>query len=485
MNHADETESVSANLGFWDTVSIIVGIVVGVAIFKSPQVIFNNVNGPWQLMAVWVLGGLLVFVGALCYAELATTYPRSGGDYVYLTRAYGSWVGFLFGWGQLVVIMTGTGIGAMAFAFSDYSIALWNLDPSGNIVDRERAEFVASRVTETWGIGFAVGVVVFLSFVNLLGVVLGKTIQNILTVAKIVSVLGIIVVGLICDGSGSLQVVAKSDANFGVAMILVLYAYGGWNNVAYIAAEVRDPQRNIPKALLFGIGGITLIYLLVNAAYMFGLGFDGTRDSGAPAAKLLETMLGDWGSKSMSLLVMVSALGAVNGLIFTGSRIYASLGEDHRMFAVLGRWHPKIGVPVWSILSQAVVAIFLIIAVGTPTGRNIIDGMLQGIGIKTLSWDQYFGGFDTLVASTAPVFWTFFLLTGISLFVLRWKDRDIERPFQVPFYPVIPIIFCLTSVYMLYCSIIYAKTLSLLGIVPLLLGVPLYFISRQMTVSAN
>lgn len=478
----DQNDAITPRLGSWDAVSIIIGIVVGTAIYKVPQMIFGNVAGPWQGMGAWLLGGVLALIGALCYAELATTYPRSGGDYVYLTRAYGPWVGFLFGWAQLAVILTGS-IGVMAFAFADYSIAFWAGENGG---DR------TADLTARWSVWLAAVAVVALSAMNLLGVALGKMTQNVLTVLKVVGLGGVVVAGFLWGGpdAGAAASGGAADAEktgslaaFGLAMVFVLYAYGGWNDAAFVAAEVRDRRRNIPRALILGTTGITLVYLLVNAAYLYGLGFEGVRKSPAPAADVLGLALGDTGKRAMSLLVMISALGAVNGLIFTGARVYSSMGKDHSVFALLGRWSPRFGVPVWSLLAQAVIALLLIVAVGTAAGRGVIDGALRLVRLKALPWEEYFGGFDTLVAGTAPVFWTFFLLTGISLFVLRMKDRGIERPFSAPLFPLTPIVFCLMCVYMLYSSIAYAKWLTLLGVVPLAVGLPLYFISRRTAVA--
>lgn len=452
----------TAQLSVWDGVSIIIGIVVGVSIFKVPALVFGAANGPWAGLGVWLLGGLLTFVGALCYAELATTYPRSGGDYIYLTRAYGPSVGFLFGWAQLVAILTGS-CGAMAYVFADYGVALWDIDASQ-------------------GVWLAVAAIIGLSLMNLFGIALSKATQNVLTVAKVVGFGGVLLAGFFWGkGYTSAFVVEPTGniASFGFAMILVLYAYGGWNDAAFVAAEVRDRKRNMARVLLLGTGGITLLYVLINAAYLWGLGFTGLCDSMTPAADVLEPMLGAWGSKGMSLLVMVSALGALNGLILTGSRVHAALGKDHGLFALLGRWHPRLGAPIWSILAQAGVSLMLIVAVGTETGQGMLDGLLAAIGLDPLPWDdKYGGGFDLLVAGTAPVFWLFFLLTGSSLFVLRFRDPEVERPFSVPFYPVTPIVFCLMCGYMLYSSIKWAEWLSLLGFVPLLLGLPLYLVSR-------
>ncbi len=451
-----------AELGLWDTVSIIVGIVVGVSIFRVPGIVFSNASNPWIGLGYWALGGGLSLVGALCYAELATTYPRSGGDYVYLSRAFGSCVGFLFGWGQLAAICTGS-IGAMAFVFADYTVAL-------------------GQWGEAQAVQFAIVAVLVLSVMNLFGVRFGKRVQNILTLAKVLGLAGILLAGFSWNAGGSFAVEnPPSGPGIGLAMIFVLYAYGGWNDAAFAAADVRDQKRNMPRALLFGTLGITVIYLLVNLAYLRVLGFEGLRKSQVPATAVLEQALGDSGGRVMSLLVMVSALGAMNGLIFTGSRIFATLGADHRLFASLGRWHPRLKSPIWSLAVQAAVCVLLMVSVGTSTGQGLLDETLARVGLSEISWSKFGGKFDTLVAATAPVFWVFFLATGCSLFVLRLKDPEIERPFRAPFHPLCPTIFCMTCAFMLYSSIDYARLLSLVGIVPFALGLPLYFLSNWLS----
>ncbi len=176
---------------------------------------------------------------------------------------------------------------------------------------------------------------------------------------------------------------------------------------------------------------------------------------------------------------MISALGAINGLILTGSRIYASLGADHRVFALLAKWNQRRGAPIMALAAQGAIAVLLVLAVGTERGRDGIDHTVQAIGLSGLPWEKYFGGFDTLVAGTAPVFWFFFLLTGISLFVLRWIDPQRPRPFRTPLFPLPPLIFCGMCLYMLYSSLDYARGLSIIGLLPLAIGVPLYLISNR------
>lgn len=475
-----ESEPIKPQLGLWDAVSIIIGIVIGATIYESPQLIFSNVPGPWTGLGAWALAGLLSLIGALCYAELATTYPRLGGDYVFLTRAYGSWAGFFFGWGQLAVIFTAS-IAAMAFVFGRHAVQLWN--PKENWpVSQHLGDFA-----NHWDVIFALAAVTVLSLMNILGVVLGKWTQNVLTLAKIVGLGGIVLTGISCGDMGNLTVARSPDKmSFGLAMVIILYAYGGWNDAAFVAAEVRD-RRDITRSLIIGIAGIMVIYLAVNGAYLAVLGFDEVRDfTKSVPALVLGKLLGDNpeagylpGYKTMCVLVMISALGAINGLIYTGSRVYAVLGRDHSVFALLGRWNRHLGTPVWSLLIQGVITVVMIMAVGTKAGRNAIDEGLIMIGLKGLPWEEYHGGFMTLVSGTAPVFWVFFLMTGISLFILRRKDRHIPRFFQVPLFPVVPIIFCLTCLYMLYSAVTYAKLLSLIGVLPLLIGLPLYWLSKH------
>ena len=464
MTRPDAPSPAKAQLGLGDTISIIVGIVIGVSIFRVPPAVFANTSDAWEGLAAWLAGGLLSLLGAFCFAELATTYPRSGGIYVYLTRAFGPSLGFLFGWAQLVAIATGS-IGAVAYVFADYSVELFDTSPRSAV----------------W---FAVAAVMALTLANLLGLGFGKTTQNVLTLAKIIGLLLVIGAGVAATGPAEIESIARErqgPGNFGLAMILILFAYGGWSDAAYVTAEIRQPQRNIPWALAGGIGAITLLYLLVNVAYLAGLGLPALRESQAPAADLLREAIGPASAHAISLLVMVSALGAVSGMVLTGSRVYTVLGEDHSLFRGLAHQQRRSGAPLVSLLVQAAVSVVWILAVGSTMGRGLIDAVCKALHLPALPWERFGGGFDTLIAATAPVFWLFFLLTGVALLVLRRKDRDRPRPFETPWHPLVPIVFCATSLYMLLASVRYAGTLSLLGLVSLAVGVPLYVASRKLS----
>jgi amino acid transporter len=448
---------------------MIIGIVIGAGIYETAPIVLSNVASPAAAIGIWVFGGVLSLIGATCYAELASTYPRSGGDYVYLSRAYGSFVGFLFAWAQLAVIMTAS-IGMMAYVFADYAVAL-------GIASAE------------YGAALAAAAVLALTGVNIASVTLGKTAQNALSLLKLFGVLAIVAVGVLAFSArdpGALAGDASPAArggSLGLALILVLYTFGGWNDAAFVAAEVKQPGRNLPRALLLGTAAVTLVYVAMNAAFMAGLGFERARASNAIASDLFATVFGPLGAAAIALLIMISALGAVNALIFTGARVHASLGADFSVLSRLSRWHPRYGSPLWALAAQLVITLGMILLVGTSGGRALFDGLLVALGLAPGKWAGH-GGFDALLTCTAPVFWGFFFLTGASVVVLRRKDRHVPRVFGAPLYPLTPLLFCATCAFMLYSAIDYAGALTLAGAIPLLIGVPLYFASARRPIAA-
>jgi amino acid transporter len=369
-------------------------------------------------------------------------------------------MGFLFGWAQLAVVLTSSS-GAMAYVFATNAVTLWSFGPDSVV-------------------RYAIGAVAVLSLLNILGVVLGKTTQNLLTTAKVLGLGGILAAGVLAGGTSAFAAGEEvKGPGLGLAMILVLYAYGGWSDAAFVAAEVRTPKRNIPLALILGTIAITVVYVLINAAYLAVLGFTGVRNSSAVAADVFKHLPAAAGAPVMSVLVMISALGALNGLIFTSSRVYSQLGAEHSIFAWLGRWSPRLGSPVGSLVVQALITIGMIALVGTEAGQALVNKMLAALNAEAIPRERFRSGFTTLVSSTAPVFWLFFLLTGLSLFALRERDKTVVRPFSVPLYPVLPLIFCGMCLYMWFAAVDYAGKLGLLGWIPLLVGLPLYLVSHR------
>lgn len=411
-------------LTLFDSVCIIVGIIIGAGIYRTTPDIASCVPSTSALVTVWLLGGLLSLLGGLCYAELATTYPHAGGDYVFLTRAYGRRMGFLFAWSELWIVRPGS-IGMMAFIFAQYACEL--------LPGLSRH----SRIAEMLLAGAAVTV---LTFINVLGIREGKWTQNLLTTLKVLSLALIFFVGMVLvpgtsasAGEAVQATAAPLESNFRLAMILVLFTYGGWNEMAYVAAEVKNPHRNILRALILGTLAVTAIYVLVTLAFTRGLGFDGVRASKAVASDLLRIPFGDWGGRAIALIICVSVLGSMNGQILTGARVYYAMGRDHPILSTLAEWHPNRNTPIRSLLIQAVISLGLIAALG---------------------W--YESGFINLLNFTTPIFWTFFGLVGLSLFVLRAREPDRERPYRVHLYPLVPLIFCASCAFMIYSSVSYA-----------------------------
>ena len=397
-------------LSLFDSTCLIVGIIIGAGIYETAPTEAACMGGWAGTMAAWLAGGLLALCGALCYAELATAYPSQGGDYVYLTRAYGSWAGFLFGWCQLAIIRPGD-IALMAFVFSRYAATLY-------------APFPAIG---TW---YAAGAVVALTAINILGVRESKWTQNALTVVKMAGLLFIAVAGLTAPGVETVSAPGSPSAGgLKLAMILVLFTYGGWNEMAYVAAEVRHPARNIARALVLGTVAVAGCYLLINAAFLHALGHVAMAASRAVAVDTVATVLPSSAVRVIAVIICISALGAVNGLVFTGARISYALGTGHRVFQALGKWHPRLGTPVAAL---------------------VLQGMLS-LGIVLLA-----GSFIDTILYSAPAVWLFFLATGTALFRLRKLEPARERRFKTPAYPLVPMLFCAASAFMLYSSASYA-----------------------------
>lgn len=422
-------------LGVRDAIALIIGLVIGAGIFKAPSMVAGMTGDAAWMFGAWLLGGLVSLAGALCYAELATAYAHVGGDYHFLRRAYGSSVSFLFGWARFSVITTGS-IALLGFVFGDYMMQLLPL-PAGPAAGAAL---------------YAAAAIVVLSWVNLRGTRSGASAQRWLTAIEIAGLAAIVAAAFMIDGAAPQAVPAAAAspgaASLGLAMVFVLLTYGGWNEAAYISAELQDRRHGMVTALVCSIAAITVLYLLVTWAYWKGLGLAGMSASDAIAADLLHKAFGPPGAKLISLLVAVSALTSINATMIVGARSSYALGRDWAPLAALGRWHGARGTPANALRLQCFVAL-LLVGVGTWTGS----------------------GFKSMVEFTAPVFWLFFLLAGVSLFVLRVRDPDTERPFRVPLFPLLPLLFCAMCAYMLWSSLSYVYSQSLGGLNAAWIGV--------------
>ncbi|MCX5676607.1 MAG: amino acid permease [Planctomycetota bacterium] len=434
-------ETPRKELSLLDSTCLIVGIIIGVGIYQMAPAIAKGAGGGWGVMAIWLVGGLISLCGALGYAELASAYPREGGDYVYLSRAFGRWAGFLFGWIQLVIVRPGD-IAVVAFAFATYGGVLYDPLPEGGRALTQRL--------------YACAAVVVLTAINIIGVKAGKWTQNILTILKALGLLAIVGVALAAP-PGRAAAVPVEPLPWSLALIFVLFTFGGWNEMAYVAGEVKNPGRNILRALVLGTAAVTGLYLLVNGAFLYTLGYRGLAGAEAVAADSIATVFPETGGRLISALVCVSALGAVNGLVFTGARISYAVGAEHRAFRALGQWHPRTGTPLRALLVQGAIAVTLILALG-----SFVEAVLY---------------------TAAPVY-LFFVATSVALIVLRLKEPGVERPYRVTAYPLPVLIFAAVCAFLIYSAVTYKPWISAAAGGILLLGLPLYWLTSRRGESA-
>jgi amino acid transporter len=425
------------SLSLIDAIAIIIGIVIGAGIFETPALVAANAPSPTAVLLFWLAGGIISLIGALCYAELASTYPDVGGTYHYLKKAFGHPTAFLFAWARMAVVQTGS-IALLAFVFGDYAAQIWSIGPGSNAL-------------------YAASVIILFTGLNIVGLKCGKWTQNLLSAAQIAGLTLLIIVGLSHTGATvNLNPSFRSPAgSMGLAMVFVLLSYGGWNEAAYISAEIRGRDRNILRSLVWSISIITIIYLLVNCALLYGLGQTTLAQSEAVAATLMRRSFGEAGVIFISLLVVVCALGSLNASILTGARTNFALGKDAPAFRFMGHWQDQSNVPIVAYVLQALISLALV----------LFGSMTRG-------------GFESMVDYTAPVFWFFFLLSGISLIILRYREPHAKRPFRVPLYPLTPLLFCAASAYLLYSSLVYTGIGSMIGVAVVVLGIPFLFLGE-------
>lgn len=417
-------------LRVFDAVMITVGIVIGAGIFKAPAQVAGLAGSVEWMLIAWLAGGLLSLVGALCYAELASSHPSTGGDYRFLRVAFGRDVAFLFAWARITVITTGS-IALLAFVFGDYATRVLPLGPASSAI-------------------YACGIVVLMTLVNLGGLRRASLAQNGLTLLEIGGVALVILAGFwiglsatgAADAATAIDAGAATEpgmgglpAMFGLMMVFVLLTFGGWNEAAYVSAEVRGGPRRIVGTLVWSLLVITVLYVLTVTAMTAALGFDALGASQAPAADVLEKLWGERGAQLIGLVVAIAAITSMNATMIVGARTNHALGEDWPRLAPLASWDDQRNVPRTGFLVQGLIALALV-----------------GAGTMERS------GFAAMVEFTAPVFWFFFMLTGIALIVLRVREADAARPFRVPLFPLTPIVFVATCAYLLWSSLTYAQS---------------------------
>jgi amino acid transporter len=424
-----------------NAVAVVVGVVVGIGIFRLPPVVAQHAGSGWMFLAFWLIGGAVSLLGALCYVELSAAHPDAGGEYHFLRRAYGAPLGFLFSWGRMTVIQTGS-IALAAFILGDYATRLLDLGAYSSPI-------------------YASVTIVGVTILNLSGATFSKHTQNLLTSGVVgVLVLASIAAMLIGPDAAERSAQAAADSTgpslsaAGSAMIFVLLTYGGWNEAAYLSGELHNVPRNMLRALVGGIVLVTVTYLLINFAYLHILGLEGLQASEAVGADLTEALFGPAGGQVMAGVVVVAALSTINATVITGARTNYALGRDFPFLGFLGRWSAQRHTPSGALLVQGVIALALI-GLGTATRQHI----------------------ETMVDYTAPVFWFFLMLTGVALFIFRWRDG--MPAVRVPLYPVVPVLFVVTSAGMLYSAMSFTGIGALVGVIILLTGLPVLAIGGR------
>lgn len=404
-----------------------VGMVVGAGIFKSPALVAEAAGSAEWLFIAWALGGLITLVGALCYAELATAFAHPGGDYHFLKLAYGRSWSFLFAWARFTVINSGS-IALLGFVLGDYLNVVLPLGSEGAAI-------------------YAALSVGILTAFNLRGAGKGHDAADYgLTGLEVIGLLAMVSAGLVLivqgvppADSAPLNVSAPSP-DFGYALVYALLAFGGWSEVATLSAEVRDPRRGMVRALVAAVALITALYLAVNWAFWYGLGVEGLAASATPAADLIARAFGPWAALVTALAIAFAVITSINATIVVGARTTYACADDWPSLKAIGRWDEKRQIPAAAIWAQGAISLALVI------------------------FGAFYNGFATLVDYTAPVYWLFLAMSGGAVIILRFRKRDVERPYKTPLYPLLPIAFILSCLAMLGSALSYVTSESRAGV---------------------
>ncbi len=437
-------------IGLWSAIAIVIGSTIGSGIFRSPAGIADKLPGPLPMLSVWVVGGVFAICGALTLAELASALPKTGGVYVFCREAWGDVTGFLFGWGQLVMIRAAS-LGAISITFAEYSFRVMGRNP-------QAAEEVMNVRWTAVAANAAPGLF------NIVGVRASSVVVNVTVLAKYGGLLFIVLVALLIglpqtggNFTPALPAGSITTAAFGLALVSTLWAFDGWADLAYNAGEVKDPQRNLPRALIGGTILVLIIYLAANVAYLAVLPIEEIRQSKLVAADVAEKVIGSSGALLVSVTVMLSTFGTLNAVLLTSPRVFFAMAEDKLFFPIFAKVHPTRGTP-W-------IAIALVAALGAAF--------------------VLLGTFESLADAFVTAFLPFYALAVAAIFRLRGRP-GYNPSFRVPLYPFVPLLFVASVLFLLGNAIIQPSsrmsTLAVLGVVAA--GVPVYYLFVRKRVTA-
>jgi len=422
-------------LSLLDATMINAGGIIGSGIFMVPAAVAMFTGSASLFFMVWIAGGIVSLFGALSVAELGAAMPRAGGQYVYLSEAYGPVWGYLYGWSAVAVINTAS-IAAVGVAFSEYLRFFF-------------------PITDVSIKGIAVATIVLLTIINILDVKSGARFQNVFTISKLGAIFGIIILGLVMEG-GSNQNLSPffSDQSFtelvgplGLAMVSVLWTFDGWIFITYVAGEVKNPGRNIPLSLIFCMLIVVTIYLLLNYVLIYTLGFTGMNGSDLVVSDAASVFLGNKGAAIVTLIILISLIGANNGFVLTSARINYAMAKDKLFFYQASQIHPRFKSPSNALIIQCVWASLL----------------------------TFTGTFNQLITYIIFASWIFYGMSAGAVIILRNKKPDMERPYKTPAYPWIPIIFILFAIFLTINTIIEAPRDAAIGAGIILAGLPMYY----------
>jgi len=465
LSRTASTPQLDRGLTLAHTVSLVVGTVIGTGVFLKATVMAQTVGSPGLVLWAWVLAGLLSMAGALTYAELGGLLPRAGGEYAYLLEAYGEGTAFLYGWMRFVMGSAGS-IASLAVGFATFLAAMLPINHVWM-----KYTYQAFGQTLVWRFGtqqvLALGVIFLLSALNCGRVVLGGRIQLLMTILKVAGIAVIVGGILLFSNEGTVANLTRPEgvrpwtglAPFGTAMLAALWAYEGWNQMPMVAGEVQNPTRNVPRGLIIGMALVVVIYCVSNFSYFYALPFSDVlssnsttyRDALPIAAKAAQTFLTRYGATLVSLVFVISTLGALNGTILSCARVPYAMAHDRLFFSPFGRVSPRTHVPVFSIVLQGIWA-----------------------GLLAIS-----GTYDQLTDCVVFASWIFYALVTTSVFILRRKMPHVERPYKALAYPLLPMVFVVVASWLVWNTIHTRPLESSVGLVLIAAGLPLYFYFRK------
>jgi len=440
-------ERLPRRLGLWSAVAVVVGSTIGSGIFRTPAAIAQRVDDVPLFLLSWVLGGAVTLCGALTYAELAALFPRSGGIYVFIREAFGPLPAFLFGWAELLIIRPGA-YGAISITSAAYTLRVLGLDPAATAVS------VAGQAVRAEQL-LAALFVLLVAVVNYVGIHRAAIVQNVSTALKVGALALLVVLGFALGGGQGLgagamlaQRAAVGLSPFLLAMVAILWAYDGWGDLAFVGGEVKDPQRNLPRAMFIGTGSVVALYLAVNLVYLHLLPIQQVKGAELVAADVARMLLGGAGLIAVSAAVAVSTFGTLNGSMMTAPRIFFAMAEDGVFPKAITRVDPRTGAPTGAIvLAGCLGALFVLVRRFTELADQFIIGI-----------------------------WPFYALAVAAVFVLRRRRPDLERGYRTWGYPVVPLVFLLGAVFLLGNYLVSETPAFALDVGIILSGIPAYYI---------